>query len=193
MHFEHKHVLSLISLAEVVYRNPSISALCQYLAMSICPSGELSRVYIGRLDNDGFIRTLASFGYSVGTDIANLITPIDFDGPMPDAVRNRKIIVESQEGITRKYPHYDALDPQSPWGATAIVPTLGNIVFVFRLQSSIDESEFYKSYFDFVKVILSFYNIDLTSNSKSDSENSSLRITKQNIEKLLGSALTKRQ
>lgn len=192
----HEKCLStLIDIADAIRRNPTPEDLCQILATKVSPCDELARVYCGRIDRDGNIRTVASFGYSLEANVMNVVTPLNFDRPMPDAVRNHKVIVENKEEILAKYRNYEPLDLRSPWVSTAVVPTLGRLVFVFRLQCRVDQSGIYKKYFTMIGALLDFYLYDeteslskkITNNPTSDPEESN------STRSLLGKPLTERQ
>jgi DNA-binding CsgD family transcriptional regulator len=159
----------------------------------VCPTGELARVYVGRLDNDGVIRTEAAFGYSLEVDVMNVVTPLELDRPMPDALRNRRVVVGNKEDILQTYRGYLPLDIRSPWVSTAAVPTLGNIAFVFRLQCAIDSKEFAEVYFRIVGALLSFYNFESAraKNRVFDGVKASRKIENSRIQK--GTPLTERQ
>lgn len=167
MNFQEHHAEALIDLGAYVFQLPRPDDFCQYLATRVCPTGELARVYVGRLDTDGIIRTAASFGYSLDTEITKIETPLELDRPMPDAVRNGKVIVANREEILGRYSKYEPLDLRSPWTSTAVVPTNTNFVYVFRLQCIIDDQLFAETYFRLVGAILNFYNFE-KANSKSE-------------------------
>jgi len=160
MNFQEHHAEALIDLGAYVFQLPRPDDFCQYLATRVCPTGELARVYVGRLDTDGIIRTAASFGYSIDTEVMKIATPLELDRPMPDAVRNGRVIVANREEILRKYSKYEPLDLRSPWLSTAVVPTKGNFVYVFRLQCIVDDQLFAETYFKLVGVLLNFYNFE---------------------------------
>jgi len=193
IHFQPEHSSALFDLAQFIYQNPHPDDLCQFLATRVCPTGELARVYVGRLDNDGVIRTEAAFGYSLEVDVMNVVTPLELDRPMPDALRNKRVVVGNKEDILQTYRGYLPLDIRSPWVSTAAVPTLGNIVFVFRLQCAIDSKEFAEVYFRIVGALLSFYNFESAraKNRLFDGVKASRKIENSRIQK--GTPLTERQ
>jgi DNA-binding CsgD family transcriptional regulator len=160
MHFREQHTEPLMELGEYVFRGPTPNDFCQYLATRVCPSGELTRVYVGRLDNDGKIRTATSFGYSLESQVIQIVTPLELLSPMSDAVRNKKIIVANRENILKKYSNLEPLDVRSPWVSTAIIPTFNNYVYVFGLQCRVDDQESADSYFRLVGMLLNFYNFE---------------------------------
>ena len=187
MSFQEHFVETFFDLAQAIHAKHSIEELCQFLALRICPSGELSRVYIGRLDNDGVIRTKGSFGYSLDVKVNEVETPIDMKRPMPFAMQRREVLVANREEVLSTFPTYEPLDHRSPWIATAVVPTLGRHVFVFRLQCEIEKPEPIRLYFRSVGAILSLYDFE-NRNSYSKSINAN-KVRKG----LLGKPLTPRQ
>jgi DNA-binding CsgD family transcriptional regulator len=193
MHLREQHAESLMELGEYIFQEPKPDDLCQYLATRICPSGELARVYVGRLDNDGVIRTAASFGYSVDSNVMQIVTPLEFDRPMPDAVRNKKLVVANREEILERYVNYEPLDLRSPWISTAVVPTLGNYVYVFRLQCRIDDQEFAEIYFKLVAALLNFYNFERANSKNSVTTQFNHRGIAVKTRAMRGAPLTERQ
>lgn len=187
MAFQDYRAATLFDLAHAVYVKPTMEELCQFLAMRICPSGELSRVYVGRLDPDGVIRTQGSFGYSIDTRISELETSIETVRPMPYALQKREVYLANRDEVLRDFPDYSPFDHRSPWLATAVIPTLGRHVFVFRLQCTISDKDSMLMYFKAVGALLSFYSF-------SDAQPETRIITKSRLQKsLLGQALTPRQ
>ena len=187
MNFQDYFAETLFDLAHAVYVKPTMEELCQFLAIRICPSGELSRVYVGRLDIDGIIRTENSFGYSTNIGIDELETSLDTVRPMPRALKTREVYVANREEVLRDFEDYSPLDQRSPWIATAVVPTFGKYVFVFRLQCRVEDRDSLALYFKAVGAILSFYDFG---NCQSETK----LMTKSKSQRLmLGQALTPRQ
>lgn len=187
MDFQDFFAETLFDLAQAVYVKPTMEELCQFLAMRICPSGEISRVYVGRLDPDGIIRTEGSFGYSINTRIGELETPLDTSRPMPHALQTREVYVANHDEVQRDFPEYTPLDRSSPWIATAVAPTLGRHVFVFRLQCRIEDKKTVALYFKAASAILSFFDFD-------HAQPQTRILTKSKLPKaLFGQPLTPRQ
>ena len=158
MKLQESQIAALMEISEAVYRNPPPEELSQILATKVCPTGEITRVYIGRLDSDGIIRTVSSFGYSLDSKVMEITTPIEFDRPMPHAMRIRQVIVANKEDVLKKYQNYEPLDLRSPWISTAVVPTLGKLAFVFRLQCRIEHLDSAELYFRMMATSLNFYD-----------------------------------
>jgi DNA-binding CsgD family transcriptional regulator len=153
----------------MVKKNPSPEEFCQLLSTTVCFTGELARVYLGRLDSDGIIRTEASFGYSLDSDVANIETSLGLDRPMPFAIRHREIYFANRKEIVTKFKKYEPLDAKSPWSATAVLPTEGFLVFVFRFQNEFENLGWENGYFRALRSILDFYNLEMGRSQNSSS------------------------
>jgi len=159
----------LTEVMSMVKKNPSPEELCQLLSTTVCFTGELARVYLGRLDSDGIIRTEASFGYSLDSDVANIETSLGLDRPMPFAIRHREIYFANRKEIVTKFKKYEPLDAKSPWSATAVLPTEGFLVFVFRFQNEFENLGWENGYFRALRSILDFYNLEMGRSQNSSS------------------------
>jgi DNA-binding CsgD family transcriptional regulator len=193
MFFQQEHSETLFSIATFLHQKPNSDELCEFLAINVCPTGELSRVYIGRLDNDAVIRTENAFGYSLDSNFMSITTPLELDRPMPDAMRKKKVIVLNRDEVLQNYRGYEPLDPRSPWSSTAVIPNVSNYVFVFRLQCSIEQKEYALLYFRVVGAVLSFYDFDKakTKQTARDKTTSLLQDRSNLVKK--GQPLTERQ
>jgi DNA-binding CsgD family transcriptional regulator len=160
MFFQEQHSETLFSIASFLHQKPNSDELCEFLAINVCPTGELSRIYVGRLDNDAVIRTENAFGYSLDSNVMSITTNLDLDRPMPDAVRKKKVIVLNKDKVLQNYRDYEPLDPRSPWSSTVVIPNVSNYVFVFGLQCSIEQEEYALLYFRLVGALLSFYDFE---------------------------------
>jgi len=160
MFFQDTHSETLFSLANFLQQKPNSNELCEFLAINVCPTGELARVYVGRLDNDAVIRTENAFGYSLDSNVMSITTPLELDRPMTDAMRNKQVIALNRDEVLQFYSNYEPLDPRSPWSSTAVIPTTSNYVFVFRLQCTIEQKGYATLYFRVVGALLGFYDFD---------------------------------
>jgi DNA-binding CsgD family transcriptional regulator len=76
---------------------------------------------------------------------------------MPDAVRNRKVILGSREVIEERYIGFTHVDLQTPWRSLVVIPTAGRLVATLHLLCDMDDPDFAILYFQIVGAILSFY------------------------------------
>ena len=160
MFFQDTHSETLFALANFLQQKPDTEELCEYLATSVCPTGELSRVYIGRLDNDAVIRTEMTFGYALDSEVTDLAIPLESDRPVADALRKKKIVIGNKKELFDKYSEVQDVDNRSSWASTAAIPTHSGYVFAFLLQCTIEEPEYALFYFRVVCALLGFYNFE---------------------------------
>ena len=160
MNSTRNHTSTLLRLAEFVYQQPSAEDLSQRLAFEVCPTGELAKVYLGRVDNDGVIRTISSFGYPLAIDVMGISIPLDADRPAPDAVRRQRVVLGSREVIEAQYSGFAHIDPQSPWRSLVAVPTAGRLIATFHLLCDMDDPDRAALYFQLIGAILSFYQYE---------------------------------
>ena len=161
MDFSESHLRNLFEVSRVVYSNPSPADLCSLLATRVCPSGEIAKVYLGALNRDGVFRTVASFGYSVTSGVEAYEVPIESKRPISVAYRNSKVIITTPEDVSERFPDLVVSDPESPWSAIVAVPVYGGrYIFIFRLQSKMEESSLAQIYFATVGAILSLYKYE---------------------------------
>ena len=158
MTFSDRQINNLFEIANIVYLSPEPNELCASLATRVCPAGELAKIYLARLDQDGFFRGLASFGYAKESKIHEYKVGLVKSVPMPDAYLRSEVIVLNKVELATRYPHFETVDNRSPWESMAIAPTIGGgLVFVFRLQVQLAKSKSTQLYFEAIAKILSFY------------------------------------
>lgn len=161
MNFSESHIRNLFEISRIVYNNPVPAELCSLLATRVCPTGEVSKVYLGSLGGDGLFRTIASFGYSIDSGVENYEIPIDSKRPVPEAYRKSKIVITRPETVLSEYPDFVATDLRAPWSAIVAVPMYGGgYIFVFRLQGKIEDFKFAEIYFDAIGSVLSHYRFE---------------------------------
>ena len=161
MSFTDRQVKNLFEILKIVYLSPEPNELCALLATRVCPEGELAKVYLAKLEQDGYFRGLASFGYSKESRIHEYKVGLVRDVPMPDAYLRSEVIAFNKDELPTRYPNFQTLDQRSPWESLAITPTLGGgLVFVFRLQVALAKGKFTQLYFEAIANILSFYRKD---------------------------------
>ena len=148
MFFQDTHSETLFALANFLQQKPDTEELCEYLATSVCPTGELSRVYIGRLDNDAVIRTEMTFGYALDSEVTDLAIPLESDRPVADALRKKKIVIGNKKELFDKYSEVQDVDNRSSWASTAAIPTHSGYVFAFLLQCTIKNLKMLLSTFE---------------------------------------------
>ncbi len=193
MFFQQEHSETLFSIASFLHQKPNSYELCEFLAINVCPTGEIARVYVGRLDNDAVIRTENAFGYSLDVNIMSITTALELDRPMPEAMRKKQVIVLSRDEVLQNYRNYVPFDPRSPWASTAVIPTTWNYVFVFRLQCTIEQKEYALLYFRVVGALLSFYDFEEAKTRQIARDKTTSRLQDRSNLVKKGQPLTERQ
>ena len=196
MDFSESHIRNLFEISRIVYNNPAPAELCSLLATRVCPTGEVSKVYLGSLRGDGFFRTITSFGYSIDSGVENYEIPIDSKRPIPEAYKKSKIVITKPEVVLSDYPDFVATDLRAPWSAIVAVPMYGGgYIFVFRLQGRIEDFQFAEIYFEAIRSILSHYRFEehLQDCASTCAHRGKMPITDSTKSELFGKDLTKRQ
>lgn len=158
MSFSDRQIRNLFEIVKIVHLSPEPNELCALLATRVCPEGELVKVYFAKLHQDGYFRTVASFGYSKESKIHDYQVGLIRSVPMPDAYLRSEVVIFNKEELPLKYPEFQTIDRRSPWESVAITPTIsGGLVFVFRLQVPLKKSRSTQLYFEAIAQILSFY------------------------------------
>lgn len=191
----HKQILEFM---DFMYCRPHIEALTQYLATSICPSGEICRVHVATLHNDGIFRTLSHFGYSTDCKVDEWEIPITGDRPVIDAFQSGKIILANSDEIVGKYHDFQNIDPASPWGSSVMMPTKHPLVFGLRRQRIVEAHEraILIGYFELVAKLLDFWQPQMHTeqgNSNSLNEGNSSKFVEKRQGSVFGRPLTHRQ
>lgn len=193
MFFPDPHGELFFSLANFLLRKPIPEELCEFLAMYVCPTGELARVYLGRLDNDAVIRTESAFGYSTESNVMSITTPLELDRPMPESLRKNRILLFSKEEVLYRYRNYEPLDSKATWSSMVTVPIASNYVFLFRLQCTMDQKDYAHLYFKVIGALLSFYDVDAGRKRQISHQSTFLALHKPVSQVSKGTPLTERQ
>lgn len=192
MSFSDRQIQNLFEIGKIVYTQPDPCELCTLLATRVCPEGELAKIYLARLEEDGIFRTLASFGYARETNINEFTTDLNRDIPLVDAYLRSEVITLNRRELAIRYPNFETIDKRSPWKSLAITPTIsGGLVFIFRLQVPLSEYSHSQQYFEAIAMILSFYKCaPLACQKRRDLQ---ISIDPKAVDHLEGRPLTSRQ
>lgn len=188
----------ILQFLDFMYAKPDIESLTQYLATNICPSGEICRIHVATLHNDGNFRTYSHFGYSTDCPVDSWRIPITEDRPVIDAFRSGRNILANADEIIGKYKDFINIDPASPWGSSVMIPTKHPLIFGFRRQRQIvpQERAVLSAYFEIVGKVLDLWQPreradGVSPNSFSDGVQP--RLSESRHGNLLGKPLTARQ
>ncbi len=196
MNFSEIHIRNLFEISRIVYNNPTPAELCSLLATRVCPTGEVSKVYLGTLRTDGFFRHVASFGYSLDSGIESLEVPLDSRRPIPDAYKKSTVVITKPESVKAEFPDFVQTDLNAPWSAIVAVPMYGGgYIFVFRLQGKVEDLQFAEVYFGAIRSLLSHYRFEEHLHPCGPTRNRSTKmpIVDSHKRELFGKELTVRQ
>lgn len=90
MSFSDRQIHNLFEIAKIVYASPEPNELCALLATRVCPEGELAKVFLAKLNQDGYFRGLASFGYSNDSRIHEYKVGLVRSVPLPVLICARR-------------------------------------------------------------------------------------------------------
>jgi len=196
MRFSDRQTHNLFRIAKIIYTSPEPTELCALLATQVCPEGELAKVYLAKLDQDGFFRGVASFGYSNESRIHEYKVGLVRNVPLADAYLRAEVITLNKNELAIRYPDFKTVDERSPWESLAITPTLvGGLVFVFRMQVPLPKGKPTQLYFEAIATLLSFYRKECDEQRFRTVESKRLEVATENHQKedLRNRPLTKRQ
>lgn len=196
MSLSERQIHNLFEIAKIIHMDPEPQDLCALLATRVCPEGELVRVYLAKLYQDGIFRTLSAFGYSSDSKILEFQTGLDKKIPLVDAYLRAEVLLLDKEDLSIKYPNFRLIDSHSPLEALVITPTLtGGLVFVFRLQVRLSQNYSEKLYFEAIATLLSFYREECSKPGMQIAGQINLEFSKKSpqLEELKNRPLTGRQ
>lgn len=173
---------NLISFLET---KPEFQDLAIYLGTNACFSGELSKVYIGKIDEQANISIVATFGYKY--DELESLSNFSLDLQKPICTVARKNIIINRNNDEKFYVEFpDAVKFSDPWRSIICIPLGPRYVLSIALQVPAETNENYDDYFEILGFIIRMYiNIQIIGkNQNTKSMHSS---------ELLGKPLTIRQ
>lgn len=72
MSFSDRQIHNLFKIAKIIYTSPEPTELCALLATQVCPEGELAKVYLAKLDQDGFLGVLHRLAIRKNREFTNI-------------------------------------------------------------------------------------------------------------------------
>jgi DNA-binding CsgD family transcriptional regulator len=175
----------LKNLVRFLESKPDFADLAIYLGTNACLSGELSKVYIGKIEEDAQISSVATFGYK--SDELEPISNFDLDSQKPICTVARKNVIVSRNNDESFYIEFpDAVKFSDPWKSIVCIPFGPRYVATLALQVPLENDENHDDYYETISLIIKMYvSIQITSKGK---DTNSIHSSE-----LLGKPLTKRQ
>lgn len=162
---------------------PRFQDLAVYLGTNACLSGELSKVYIGKIEEEATISIVATFGYK--SEELEAISNIDLALQKPVCTSARKNIIITRNNDENFYVEFpDAVKFSDPWRSIICFSLGPRYVASIALQVLLETDENLDDYFEILGLIIKMYIVNQVTDTNTKSIHSS---------ELLGKPLTKRQ
>jgi DNA-binding CsgD family transcriptional regulator len=117
------HLNSLLAISQMLATKPTLDELCNFLSLKHCPSGEVSRVYFGKILDSENIRVEAAHGFEPENCYVGKVFPIEIGRPSGRSILEKKIIVEANKPeYYVKYPAIKNAPIPYPWSSQVSIP-----------------------------------------------------------------------
>ncbi|MEN9516610.1 MAG: hypothetical protein RL733_8 [Actinomycetota bacterium] len=141
-------LLRLSNIANYLTFERKIENAIQFVAMNVCPSGEVARIYLARLNSDSSLLHLGSFGFSEKFIASHKNINLSDFGYLLDSVSSREIVIKSEES---EGPN------DSVWKSSIYLPLLPNFAASITTQRFVSDIEESHDYFVALRSILNLY------------------------------------
>ena len=156
----------LTQLVNFLEGQPNLPDLALYLGTNACLSGELSKVYIGRMEDQGLISSVSTFGYK--SDELEFIDDLDLQASKPICLAARKnsiVIRNHNENYYTEFP--DAVRFTDEWRSIVCIPLSPRYVMTLALQVPTADDAPEINYFEMLGILIRFYiNLAIVRNEK---------------------------
>lgn len=143
---------------------PELADLTFYLGTNACLSGELSKVYIGRIEDQGTISSIASFGYK--SDEIELVNTLNLQDNKPICLAARKNIMIVRGNDDEYYAEFsNATNFSDEWQSIVCLSLPPRYVMTLALQIRVQNDLAQIEYYELLGVLVRFY-INLEMNRK---------------------------
>lgn len=150
------------SMLDFLSKEPYLGQLIPFLSSNICPYGEVTAIYVGRLGEDGSIECVHAYGFSTTENVTGSKVKLTEDRPLAEALRLNRTIVRRRKD-SHQYKDYVPLDVSTPWESMAVIPVRMRTVFGFSFVKDLTTIEGIEDYVQCIKTLLEFF--DLTNNN----------------------------
>ena len=167
----------------------NIDRAIQLIAINACPSGNSSRLYIGRFYKDLALFKFASFGFENQPGLIHAYERKFLPQLMKDSIQLDSVkFIKHNSSYEELFFTATGLEDDQIWRKTILIPLLPNYFATLSLQIEITDEVHNQEYFDALRSVINLY---LALDSKvhhSPRENARIRKEKQS-----GPRLTERQ
>ncbi|MEI7561620.1 MAG: helix-turn-helix transcriptional regulator [Actinomycetes bacterium] len=185
------HLNSLLAITQMLATKPTLENLCHYLSLRHCPSGEVSRVYVGKILENNKLRVEAAQGFEPENCYVGKVFPLEIGRPSGRAILENKLIIEANTPeYYIKYPAIKNAPIPYPWSSQVTIPI--NEHYFMQLGRFVKTSEgdelFYKNLQSLMQIY--FNQIGKVSLEVGDLFGKPLTARQENILDLMRSGLT---
>ena len=117
------HLNSLLAITQLLSTKPTLDELCNFLSLKHCPSGEVSRVYVGKIIDESNLRVEAAYGFEPENCYVGKVFPLEIGRPSGRAILENQIIIEvNKPEYYIKYPGIKNAPIPYPWSSQVTIP-----------------------------------------------------------------------
>lgn len=117
------HLNSLLAITQLLSTKPTLDELCNFLSLKHCPSGEVSRVYVGKIIDENNLRVEAAYGFEPENCYVGKVFPLEIGRPSGRAILENQIIIEvNKPEYYIKYPAIKNSPIPYPWSSQITIP-----------------------------------------------------------------------
>jgi DNA-binding CsgD family transcriptional regulator len=117
------HLNALLGITQILSTKPSLENLTNFLSLSHCPSGEVSRVYFAKILNKDTLRIEAAQGFEPENCYVGKEFPLELGRPSGRSILENKLIIEvNKPEYYVKYPAIRNNPIPYPWSSQVSIP-----------------------------------------------------------------------
>jgi len=152
------NLLRLSKIAECLTSERNLDSAVQHIAMNACPSGEIGRFFLAKLNNDMSLKHLASFGFSPEFvklhDEYQLLSAINLVESVDKGIL---ILNDDDPNFIRSDNFKDLKETSVSWRTNVYMPMLPNFAAAFSTSVYVPNDDDHQKYFTTLKSIISLY------------------------------------
>ena len=140
-------------LVRFLETRPTLQDLAIHLGSNACLSGEVAKVFIGRIEADATITSIATFGYK--PDELEVLENLDLQDrkPICTAIKMNAIVIRNNnEEYFAEYP--DAVKFSDPWKSIVCIPLTARFVISLALQIPLEDNINHYEYHEMLGLLL---------------------------------------
>lgn len=143
-------------LVRFLETRPTLQDLAIHLGSNVCLSGEVAKIFIGRIEADATITGIATFGYK--HDELEMLESLDLQDrkPICTAIKMNAIVIRNNnKEYFDEYP--DAVKFSDPWKSIVCIPLSPRYVISLALQILIEDNISHYEYHEMLGLLLRLF------------------------------------